>query len=216
MIETKRVVRILTDLEGINEDLLNLYTDIQQNGNVRDPAARKENLATLTEYNEKLEAFEAASVALSTLVERIAQIDMRNYTVSQPSGGASLMGLTPHAITEDFTFTHVAGFTLFGSSFIVSKWNRLYATLLQQVAERYPERFRQLPDTPPFNGEQRFCAFTRSPEDHIAPLALPHGIYCRGTMAVKEICASIRLLLDHFGIPESGLMVYLQKEREGE
>ena len=139
---------------------------------------------------------------------------MRSYAVSQPSGGASLKGLTPHAITEDFTFTHVAGFTLFGSSFIVSKWNRLYATLLQQLAERYPDRFRKLPDTPPFNGEQRFSAFTRSPEDHIAPLALPFGIYCRGTMAVKEISSSIRLLLAHFGIPENGLAIYLREERE--
>lgn len=216
MIETKRVVRILTDLEGINEDLLNLYEDIQGNIDSRDSASRIQGPRDLAEYAEKLEAYEKVSADLRALIERIAKIDMRTYTVSQPSGGTSLKGLTPHAITEDFTFTHVAGFTLFGSSFLVSKWNRLYATLLQQLADRYPERFRQLPDTPPFNGDQRFKAITRSPDDHISPLALPYGLYCRGSMAVKDMFTNIRSLLAHFGIPEREMVVYLREEGDGE
>ena len=74
MIETKRVVRILTDLEGINEDLLNLYEDIPRKAIHATPRRACKNLATLTEYNDKLEAFEKASANLRTLIERIPRL----------------------------------------------------------------------------------------------------------------------------------------------
>lgn len=214
MIETKRVVSILTDLEGIDEDLLNLYEDIQGSIDSRDATSRIQGPRDLAEYAEKLEEFEKVSADLRALIERITKVDMRNYTVSQPTDQSSrLAGLTPHTPDENFTFTHVAGFTLFGSSFIVSKWNRLYATLLQQLAERYPEQFRQLPNTHPFNTSAFNSSFSRKPIYRYSIEPLP-GVYCKGTMAVKDLFVNIRRLLAHFGIPESGLVVYLREEGE--
>lgn len=215
VIETGRVVAVLTDLEGINEDLINLYEDIKENIDPRDRVARTEGARQLAEYADKLEAFEKVSSELRALIESISHVDMRTHIISQPSDQSNpLAGQTPHSPSEWFTHTHVAGFTLFGQTFVVSKWNRLYATLLQQLAERYPERFQQLPDTPPFNGGQRTSGFSRLPQGYNSPLALPYGVYCESTMAVRDMFMGIRRLLAHFGVPEGEMVVYLRKEGE--
>lgn len=213
MIETSRVVNILTDLEGINEDLINLYEDIKENIDPRDRVARAEGARHLAEYADKLEAFEKVSGELRALIESISHVDMRTHVISQPSDQRNpLEGLTPHSPDEWFTHTHVGGFTLLGQTFVVSQWNRLYATLLQQFAVRYPERFRQLPDTPPFNGGKRTSGFSRSPQGYNSPLALPYGVYCESTMAVRDMFMGIRRLLAYFGVSTREMAVYLREE----
>lgn len=216
MIETRRVVNILTDFEGVHEDLLNLYEDIQRSFDPRDSVARIQGPRDLAEYAEKLSAYEEAAAQLRAVIEHITRIDMRKYRVSAPLDQmGTLAGLERHTPDEDFTHTHPAGFVLFNKVFIVRYWNQLYATLLQRLAERYPERFATLPDTPPFNGEPSYSAFTRSAANHIAPLELPNGLYCRGSLAVKEMFVTIRHLLTYFSVEPGVLVIFLRDESEG-
>lgn len=221
MIQPNRVERILTDLEGINEDLLDLYTDIvQQNAVDRDTAARNENLRLLNAYNAKLEAYEVAAADLRTLIERITHVDMSRARAQGDEENAHLLrefaGMAPHSSGEHYTWKRVYGFTLSGQAFRVSKWNRFYATFLQQLAKRYPERFQTLPDSFPHNGEQHHTSFSRSPDGYRTPLSLPYGVYTNTTMSAKNLFTNIRRLLGFFGIPESELVIYLQEDRNVE
>jgi hypothetical protein len=217
MIETRRVVGILTDLEGVNEDLLNLYEDIKDNIDPRDAASRLQGPRDLAEYAEKLGAFEQAAADLRALVERITHVDMRSYAVSAPAEQPSaLAGLKAHSPSEWFTSTHIVGFTLFGQPFIVSKWYRFYATLLQQFAARYPERFQALPDSFPYNADQHYTSFSRAPDGYRIPLELPYGVYTNVAMAVKGMIVNVRRLLEYFNVPESELVIYLREDRDAE
>lgn len=220
MIQTDRVERILTDLEGINEDLLDLYSDIQQNGDPRDPAARNEHLRLLTDYNARLEAFETAAADLRALIEHITHVDMKPEPASDDTEHASILrefaGMKPHPPSENYTWKRVYGFTLSGRAFRASKWNRFYATFLQQLAARDPERFQQLPDSAPFNAGQHRTGFSRSPDGYPAPLSLPYGIYTNTSMSARNMLTNVRRLLDFFGIPEGEIVIYLQEDRDAQ
>jgi hypothetical protein len=53
-------------------------------------------------------------------------------------------------------------FVLLGRTFAVEKWVNLYDKFLRELAQRSPERFYKLPDTPPFHsGAARTKRFTR-------------------------------------------------------
>lgn len=217
MIETKRVVRILTDLEGVNEDLLNLYEDIRQEGDPHDAAARRENLRLLSEYNEKLEAFEAASSELRALIERITQVDLqREVQTSAPvdkTTNAEIIHLLdtaqPHTLAERFTFRRPYGFRLFGEAFQAPTWRRLYQVVCQQLARHDPQRFQTLAEAPTLAGQ-----FAHEPGGYRVPLPLPYGLYCEGNVSAQSICGAIRRVLTFFSVPESELVIYLRGERQ--
>lgn len=224
MIETRRVVRILTDLEGINEDLLNLYEDLRQEGDPHDAAARRENLNLLREYNDKLEAFESASETLRALIERITHVDARHEVrVSAPLDAATNARVSqtldqqqPHALDEHFTFTKPCGFKLAGQAHAdTPMWTQLHRAVLAQLASMDPERFGRLPEVEAFS-RNKGSRFARSAQDFRKPLALPQGLYCEGHLSAHTIRDNIRGLLAYFSIPERDLVIYLRDEQQGE
>lgn len=220
MIETRRIVSILTDLEGINEDLLNLYEDLRQEGDPHDAAARRENLRLLGEYNDKLEAFETASETLRALIQRITHVDApREVTASSPLDPSANARLShtldqrpPHALDEHFTFTKPSGFKLAGQAHAdIRTWTQLHRAVLAQLASMDPQRFERLPDVEAFS-RNLGSRFDRVSKGFRKPLALPEGLYCEGHLSARTIRDNIRGLLAHFNIPEREMVVYLREE----
>jgi hypothetical protein len=224
MIEKKRIIGILTDLEGINEDLLNLYEDLRQEGDPHDVAARRENLRLLGEYNDKLEAFETASETLRALIQRITHVEApREVQPSTPLDAATNTRVSqqldhqrPHALDEHFTFTKPVGFKLAGQAHAdTDAWTQLHHAVLGQLASMDPERFQRLPEDEEIS-RNKGSKFTRSAQDFRKPLALPQGLYCEGHLSAQTIRDNIRDLLAYFAISESQMVVYLSKDRDAE
>lgn len=211
---------VLNELETAKADLAALYEDYQIfGGDVYEPASRRANLTLLNEYNEKLEAFESAADAMRAYIERIAQTALERSLIRPLAPGLAelLSAVRGHDPTEDFTHLHTVGCLFLGEIAVVNTWSALYEHVLRALAERGPVRFRALPDTPPFNGQDFNHKFTRSPNDHpIALRELPQGVYCKGTMAVGAMFVNIRRLLAYFEIPESELVIYLREEWRGD
>lgn len=224
MIETKRVVRILTDLEGVYEDLLTLYEDLRQEGDPHDAAARRENLRLLGEYDEKLEVYEKAAEEMRAVIERITHVDtQREVHVSVPLDAETKSRVSqqldraqPHAIGEHFTFTKPLGFKLAGQPHAgIHTWTQLHQEVLAQLAYMDAERVARLPEVAEF-ARNLTSRFDRTPEGFRKPLRLPHGLFCEGHLSAGSIRDNIRRLLAHFGIPEREMVVYLREDREGE
>jgi len=224
MIETKRVVGILTDLEGVNEDLLNLYEDIQRNIDPRDRVARAEGPRRLAEYAEKLDAFEAVSGELRELIERITGVDMRreveNTTPRTDEANkralAQLQRMQPHPLTEDFTSTRPFGLVFMGRAYANARtWRRVYQFVCQQLAERDPDRYNKLPNISPFR-DNLTSRFERTPEGFHVPLSLALDLYCEANVSARGITSNIRRLLAYFNIPERELVIYLREDRDAE
>ncbi|HEX9035360.1 MAG TPA: hypothetical protein VF808_00045 [Ktedonobacterales bacterium] len=224
MIETKRVVRILTDLEGINEDLLNLYEDIQRNIDPHDRVARAEGPRRLAEYAEQLDAFESVSTELRALIERITGVDMRreveNTTPRTDEANrqalAQLQHMQPHSLTEDFTSTRPFGLVLIGRAYADARtWRRVYQFVCQLLAKRDPDRYNRLPDVSPFR-DNLTSRFERGPQGFHVPLPLALDLYCEANVSAKGITGNIRRLLAYFSIPESEMVVYLREDRDAE
>jgi hypothetical protein len=116
-------------------------------------------------------------------------------------------------------------FVLFGRTFAVEQWVELYDNLLRELAQRSPERFFELPDTPPFHSSatrtKRFTRVRQEVEDgHGEPFEFRNGalgpIYCKSSMWVKNMFENVCELLNLFGIPESEMVVYLREDSRAE
>lgn len=220
--DTKWVEMVLDELDEVKEDLLTLYEDIQQGGDVRDPAARRETLAVLAEFNEKFAPLERALDEMKAFIERVTHVkrDGKRKTPSIPQltpvarSTRPLDPSQPHSVDESFRLKQPYGFALRGQTYQVESWKQLYELFLEQLATHDPERFKELPDIYPFNTDVEYQKFTRSAADHPrSPLKLPYGIYCKGSMSAELMFANIRRLLANFDIPESEMVVYLRSER---
>lgn len=212
---------VVEELEAVKDDLLALYEDIESTGDVHDAAARHAKLALLAEFNDLFEPLERAVDAMLQFIERVTGVaphreldDPLSDLTTAPS--ERLPGPRGHGPSEDFTHRHVVGCEFLTEVYVVSTWGALYERILRALADRDPERFRALPDTPPFNAHDANHRFTRSAADHPqAPRELPYGVYCKGTMAVRDLFINICRLLAHFEIPESQLVIYLREEWKG-
>ena len=214
---------VLDGLDDVKEDLLNLYEEIQQDGDVRDPAARRETLAVLAEFNEKFEPLERALDEMMAFIERVMRVkrggERKALTLPQPIrvtySTVPLDSTQPHSVGESFRHKVPYGFALRGQTYQVESWKQLYELFLEQLAAHDAERFQTVPDTFPLNTDVEYQKFTRSAADHPrTPLKLPYGIYCKGSMAAEAMFSNIRRLLAHFDIPESEMVVYLRGERQ--
>lgn len=220
--DPKWVKIVLDELDEVKEDLVILYEDIQHDADNRDPVARRESLAVLTEFNVKFEPLERAVAGMIEFIERVTG-------VQRDAGGTSAPELMPvmrtvraldpnepHAITEDFRWTKPNGFMLSDQKAQASAWNQLYALFCTRLAERDPKRFEGLPDVPEFSDSNPSSGFSRSPAPFRDVISLPHGVYCEGSLSARNIASNIRRLLAHFGIPEGEIVVYLREDRDAE
>lgn len=228
MIEKQRVKRILSDLEGVNEDLLNLFEDIKHNIDPHDSASRAEGLTLLGQYNTSLSAFEKAAVDMRTLIEGITHVDMTGEneraakTASQRTPDATarivrqLDTSQPHSLAEDFTYIRPYAFQLSGRVFPHAlTWRSVYQMFCVQLATINPERFKTLPDADLFRG-RKITQFTTGPAGYKDTLKLPYGLCCEGYKPANYHRDNMRNLLTYFNIPESDFIIYLREDRDAD
>lgn len=229
MIETRRIVRILTDLEGINEDLINLFDDIRLNID-RSAHGRTQGALLLAEYSKKLDDFEIASSALRAVIESITQVDLEHEKQTQAEAATAatqnavaneriiqaLDHEQPHTLDEDFTSKRPSGFTISGRAFRdLHTWRRLYQMFCQHLATRDSRRYSSLPAAAPFRANLG-SRFDHSTQGFRSPLKLAGGLYAEGNVSAETVRHNIRHLLDYFGIPKSEMTVYLREDRDAE
>jgi hypothetical protein len=222
---TQPIRNILRDLDNIRENLLAFSDDVWLSINHNDPMALKSGTAFKEKLNTQLDAFSKLSIEITRLV--------REYTNIQTEGEASLeteVGATaaentrivkdlnrsePHALTEDFTWKRPCGFILEGKGYRdVSTWTRIYELTLRQLARKSPDLFKSLPDNPATITRRDNRRFSTSPVNVRKPLALPNGIYAETNLSAKDLCESIRTVLEIFSLPHTSCTIFLRQDRD--
>lgn len=220
MNEKQRAERILASLESVNEDLLAFVDDVGRSINFHDAASRAAANRFLDEYDQKLDSFRKASSAIASMIRKRQGIapeeapGNRAAVVTTPNDPIFAIR-RPHSVDEEFTYTKPIGFTLQGQSFKnMSTWAELYVTLCQELARRQPLRFRALPDHPSFITAQGNRMFSRNPADHNTPRLIVDDIYAELKISANSIRDRMLKLLREFGVADTDMKVYLQREPE--
>lgn len=220
MTEKQRAERILANLTAVNEDLLALKDDVGHNINYNDRASRQDG----NTYIEQLEAFQAASVEIATLIRRrygISEEEAAEHDAGRQStpSDPSFVNRHVHHLGEDFTFTKPIGFVLDESAFVdLSTWRGLLVAVCNHVAKQNPSRFAALPDNPKFVTQQGYHMFARVPPTHSKEknkwLRVTSGTYVYVNLSANDTCSWVAKLLSDFSIAESALKIYLRQDRD--
>lgn len=221
MTERQRAERILNSLADVNEDLLALLDDVWLGIDHRDRAAREVGNAFLDSLDDKITAFRSLTDDITALMRQrhgIAEDDTpgnRTGTRTTPAN-PELSARRAHYLGEDFTFTRPVGFTLGEQAFTgVTTWRELHITLCRYIAEQNPRQFAALPENPKFISQQNYPMYRRVPtNEHRKWVAIMPDVYVYVHLSANDTCKWISRLLEDFGIPETSMKIYLNRERD--
>ncbi|WIG59257.1 MAG: hypothetical protein OJF49_002004 [Ktedonobacterales bacterium] len=220
MSENEHVVRILSDLESVNEGLLDLFEDIKHAIGARN-SSRTENTERLGAYSGKLDAFQKLSSEISTLIQEYMHVEMDQAATLELTSPISnerivqkLDGYKPHTLEENFNGTKPLGFILHGHAVRgIQSWVRMYQSLCQYLYTLHPEKFALLPQNPEFNSNLN-TRFSHTSAGLRVPLRISMNLYANGHGESNQNRDKMRHLLDYLGIPWSDLKIYLQPGRD--
>lgn len=166
--------------------------------------------------------FDRLAGDLSALVQRFTAVSLA--TPHQPNGQPQpapervirdLDAREPHGLDEDFTYKRPYGFRLEDEvQSEVPTWRRLYELICLHLARRDAERFARLPDEPAFTTRRGNPHFARDPAPLRSAMALPGGVQAEVNLSANHLRDQIRSLLQHFGIEQSALRIYLRQDRD--
>lgn len=219
-----RIKRILTHLETVRQDLLELSDDIWLNIDHNVPEALDAGCEFKRDYNERLAEFERIASAISTLVQGYTRVKVDEATPTAPSDQNAeerqriirdLDRNTPYTLDHNFTYTRPYGFRVaeYAANDLLT-WRQLYAAFCKVLAAKDPPRFGALPDN------QRFILrrkqFSREETDLRDGLLIEHGVYAEVHMSANSLRDIMRRLLEEFGMEQDDLKIYLRQDRDAE
>ena len=219
-----RVKRILTNLETVRQNLLELSDDIWLSIDHNDSQALEEGVQFKRTYNEKLEEFDRLVTDLSGLVQGFTSVRIDDAAEPQPvarSGVESQRLIreldkdTPHSLSEDFTYTRPYGFVLseYAANDLLT-WRQMYAAFCKVLAGRDPERFQLLPDNPRFASRRKH--FSRERHDLRNGQLVAPGVYAEMHMSANSVRDIMSRLLQEFNLDQNDLKIYLRQDRDAE
>ncbi len=222
---TQPIRNILRDLDNIRENLLAFSDDVWLGIDHNDTKAMKAGIAFKEKLNAQLDAFGKLSGEMTRLIQEYTQVRTEGEASSDNEIGKTAADNTriikdlnrsePHALTEEFTYKRPCGFILDGKGYRdVTTWTRVYELVLRQLAKKDPALFKALPDNPATITRRDNKRFTRNPADLRKPLPLPDGIHAEANLSAKDLCDSMRTLLDIFSIPLAACTIFLRQDRD--
>jgi len=222
---TQPIRNILRDLDNIRENLMTFSDDVWLSINHNDTTAMKTGMAFKEKLNAQLDAFTKLSIAITHLVQDYTKVQTEGEASTETEVGATAADNTriikdlnrnePHNLTEDFTWKRPCGFILEGKGYQdVSTWTRFYELTLRQLAKKDPALYKTLPDNPATITRRDNRRYSINPADLRKPLALPNGIHAETNLSAKDLCESIRTLLDIYSIPQTSCTIFLRQDRD--
>lgn len=219
-----RVKRILTNLETVRQNLLELSDDIWLSIDHNDTQALDEGVQFKRTYNEKLMDFDSLASDISDLVQGFTTVRIDEVATAEPSEQSTAESQRiikeldkdlPHTLSEDFTYTRPYGFVL--SGYAVNNlltWRQLYGALCKALAERDPARFDALPNNPRFISRRK--QFSADPKELRNAQRIARDIYAEVHWSANSLRDVMIKLLDEFGLDQDDLKVYLRQDRDAE
>lgn len=220
----ERVRQILTDLERVRENLLELSDDIWLHIDHNNSDALKRGVEFKLTYNDKLAAFNRLAAELSELVQGFTKVQLAEpRAISAAALHAGMSGRnnqqvvehTPHSIYESFTWTRPAALTLEGQAYTgIPYWKSFYGVVCRHLSAKDPARFRALLDAPEFVTTYGNPAFAVDPKKLRTPLEIVDGIYAETHFSANAIRDNFIRLLTYFQIDPSEMVIYLRESEQ--
>lgn len=220
-----RVKRILTNLETVRQNLLELSDDIWLGIDHNDSEALQEGVGFKLAYNEKLEAFDRLATEISVLVQGFTSVRIDEASATQPATRSAVESQriirdldrdSPHSLGESFTYTRPYGFVLAGAAADgLLTWRQLYEAFCAVLAQRDPARFAALPTNPRFFSRRR-KQFATSPAELRNGQPIAHDTYAEVHMSANNLRDIMVKLLAEFDLRQDELKIYLRQDRDAE
>lgn len=222
----RKIRQILTDLEGVRENLLTLSDDIWLNIDHNDTQAMEEGVNFKRLYNEKLVSFDRLVSDLSGLVQNFTKVPVEDDHDDEPDWQDTevneriirdLDRTTPHSLDEDFRYKRPYGIIFQGKAYQnLVTWNRVYRIICRDLMSNDPEHFKQKTSTRAFISSRGNKDFSDESSELRKPMELVEGFYAEANLSANSIRDRIRRLLDTFGIPKDDCKIYLREDRNAE
>jgi hypothetical protein len=216
-----RIIQILTDLEGVRENLLALSDDIWLNIDHNDLGALDAGYAFKREYVQKMEQFDNLASDISVLIQGYTKVSVESGNESTHKPGANndriikeLNKEVPHYLNEDFCYKRPYGFILRGQAFKdIVTWKRLYTDICRMLIQIDSKRFDKLPTNPKFISSQGNPYFATNKNKLRVATLITKSIFAEVNLSANMIRDSIRRLLEEFSIDPLELKIYLRQDR---
>lgn len=221
MNENDRTKQILTDLEGVRENLLALSDDIWLSIDHNDLAALDAGYAFKREYIQKMEQFDNLASDISELIQGYTKVSVESGNGHAAKPGSEndriikeLDKEEAHYLDEDFCYKRPYGFILRGQAFKdLVTWKRLYTVVCVLLIQIDSDRFDKLPANPKFISSQGNPYFATDRSKLRVATSVTDTIFAETNLSANMIRDSIRRLLEEFSIDPSELKLYLRQDR---
>lgn len=213
------IASILESSENLKEDLLALGDEIWQSIDHSDDEALEEGVRVKKEFNEAVYQFTESIGRVSNIVDGHTPqtADPAPETTILEDEARVIAELDrhePYTLNGSFAYKRPVGFKLgeYAASDLRT-WRRLYEHTCQHLAERFPERFANLPDTDEFITNRGNLYFSRDPNDLRTSSVPLNGIFAEVHFSATDIAKRIAELMNYFEIPLNVYCVYLREDR---
>jgi hypothetical protein len=220
-----RAHEILGNIELAHQDLLDLAAEILRANDYTKPADLKASYEFMEAYYDEVQTLDEIVQTLSALIEDHTGADLdEGPEIAETAAGEdgdpdriieALDREEPHSLDEDFTYRRPFGFVLLGRGYQnVRTWKRLYEQVCQQMAERDPDRFDELPEMERFHTQYGNQYFARDPEVLRSPRMITDSVYAETHFSANGLSSRIEELLDAYGVPADDMTIYLREDRD--
>jgi len=207
----KRIQRVLSDIEELQENLLDLSDDISQSVQHKDRAAADQ---FQTKYDQYVEKFNGLGSQISELVQHHTGVSI-DQTDEDEQIAVDLNTRIAYPLDTDFTYKLPWAFALQGKKRTnLTTWKNLYVTFCKMLGRANKEILIDLPENARFttpHGKHHF-SFDRSQLE--VPTLIRFGVYAETSYSASRVVDRMKKLLAEFGIPESECQIFLSKDRK--
>ena len=220
----KNIKLIVDTLDDILEKLLSLPDDMLLQIDPRDNESLRIGYEFISGYNNELNEFSQITAKIKDRLE--THFDFRSETEEMESSALSISARDriiaeldksePHTLDENFTYKRPFGFVMGDAAYKgIKTWKMLYLTVLNELAQKYPDKFRQLPSEETFISSRGNSAF-----DHdIDKLRLGEKLegfdfYAEVNLSANSLRDNLKTVFEYMGVSNSDITIYLREDRD--
>jgi hypothetical protein len=225
----ERIKKILTNIEGVKEDLLALSDDIWLSIEHNDSQALQRGVEFKAAYNECMTAFTSDADTLSELIQKFTDVAIDPDEEVEQSSDTRIINQDrerlireldphiPHSLNEDFRYKRPFGFILEGEPYVPrNTWSQVYVSVCKHLAKKSPNMFQVLPENPDFISTHGKRSFSRSVQELRFGKDVGMGIYAEFNLNANQLRDAIKDLLTYFRVPHEQFTAYLREDRDSQ
>lgn len=218
-----RIKALVDSLNHVQEELLALPDEMLRSIDPRDNESLEDGMAFIKDYNNRLSTFSVCARVLSEQLKEYFEVDPESDEVECDAGQEEsrvrivkeLDQTEPHSLEESFTHKRPFGFVLGERAFKGLKtWKSLYLNVLDHLHELEPVRFEELHEEKRFISKRGNPFFTKDATEVRVAHDVPGEQMAEINLSANRIARNIGELLDHFGMEQQAIKIYLREDRD--